>query len=225
MTSRVAVLIPSYGRPGSVGKVLTSLLQSTPARGELWEAYIVIEADDEPTRTAADLAGFPVVVNQRARCYAGAINAGYLATAEPLLFAGADDLDFHGGWLPTALAVLDDPDVMVVGTNDLGHGAVLAGTHATHYLLRRSYCDQPGACVDGPGTVLHEGYSHNFTDDELVDTAKARGVFRPCLASVVEHLHPSWGKAGWDATYHKGNAGWDDDERLYRSRELLWAPR
>jgi hypothetical protein len=205
--------------------VLTSLLQATPGREAAWEAYVVAEADDEPTRTAAELAGFPVIVNQRARSYAGAVNAGYLATAEPLLFAGADDLDFYGGWLTTALAVFDsDPAAQVVGTNDLGNGAVLSGHTATHYLLRRAYCDRPGACVDGPGTVLHEGYAHAWTDTEIIETATARGVFRPCLASFVEHLHPAWGKAGWDDTYRKGHDRYDDDGRLFHARRHLWAP-
>jgi glycosyltransferase involved in cell wall biosynthesis len=223
VTARVAVLIPSSGRPAAVTRVLRSLLQATPGHGEVWEAHVIAEADDPATWSAAEDAGFTPLCNERARSYAGAVNSGYLLTGSPVLFCGADDLRFHRGWLQTALRVLDDPDASVVGTNDLGHGAVIAGDHATHYLLRRSYCDHPGGCVDGPGTVLHEGYGHSFTDTELVETAKARGVFRPCLASVVEHLHPSWGKAGWDDTYRKGAEPWAADERLFESRRPLWA--
>jgi hypothetical protein len=110
----------------------------------------------------------------------------------------------------------------VFGTNDLGNPDVLNGSHATHYLIRRSYADNPGACVSGPQSVLWEGYQHNFTDTELIETAKSRGVFVPVLDSVVEHLHPAWHKAAWDSTYEKMLAGNSADGREFQARCHLW---
>ncbi len=101
-----------------------------------------------------------------------------------------------------ALAQMRDP-VQVVGTNDLLNTDVLQGTHATHYLIDRRYIDQAGGVPGAPpGIVLFEGYGHNFTDTEFIAVARARGVFAPCLASVVEHVHFFAGKAEPRGTRH-----------------------
>jgi hypothetical protein len=60
-------------------------------------------------------------------------------------------------------------------------------------------------------------------DDEIVTAAKQRGVWAPALASVVEHLHPLWGKAEVDDTYVRGQryAGRDKATFEKRYRESL----
>ena len=75
---------------------------------------------------------------------------------------------------------------------------------ATHSLIRRTYIDDPGGWLDGPGIVLHEGYSHNFVDEELCGLARKRRVFRFAKNSIVEHLHPHWGKAEMDKNISSG---------------------
>jgi hypothetical protein len=110
---------------------------------------------------------------------------------------------------------------------------VLAGTHATHYLVSRWYLENAGGVADAPPgdpswpaslrpPVLFEGYDHNYTDTEFIETARARGVFAPCLDAVVEHLHVVAGKAQWDETYRKGAARMGDDEVLFQQRRGLW---
>jgi hypothetical protein len=106
----------------------------------------------------------------------------------------------------------------VVGTNDLANARVLAGEHATHLLIRRSYVDDVGSSWDGPKILAHEGYRHNFVDDELVTAAKQRGVWQMALGSVVEHHHPVFGKADDDDVYQLGQSFWETDWELYKQR-------
>jgi hypothetical protein len=96
---------------------------------------------------------------------------------------------------------------------------VTAGVHATHPLIRRSYVDERGASWDGPGTVAHEGYRHWFVDNEWTLVAQQRGVFASALGSVVEHLHPIWGKGADDDVYRKGQSQADRDKRIWVRRQ------
>jgi hypothetical protein len=106
----------------------------------------------------------------------------------------------------------------VVGTNDLGNPRVTSGEHATHLLIRRSYVDEHGASWDGPKTVCHEGYRHWYVDDEIVTAAKQRGTWAMALGSVVEHLHPMWGKGEPDEVYLAGQASAKADAELFQAR-------
>ena len=152
--------------------------------------------------------------------YARKINAGYRHTTEPLLFTAADDLLFHPGWLEAAEAQLAD-GIGVVGTNDMGAPRVMRGEHATHSLVTREYVDRFGT-IDERGVVLHEGYPHEFVDDEFVQTAMRRGAWAFAADSLVEHLHPSWGKAPTDELYDQQARRMKRGRQLYARRRRLW---
>lgn len=212
----VAVLIPTFGRPHRIGAVTENVLESSDHAN----VYFICESDDTETCAAVKATiGANLIVNVRSRNYAGAINSGVWEVDEPYVFAGADDLNFQRGWFEAATAVMQPP-VQVVGTNDLHNPEVLAGSHATHYLVTLEYARQ--GCVDRPGEMLCEEYAHNWCDTEFIQTASARGVFTPCLESVVEHRHWAWGKAGMDATYDKGCRTELQDRALFESRRHLW---
>lgn len=215
----VAILIPVLRRPHRVAPLLESITAATP---EPHRVIFIVEEHDVEERAAIDRTGAEqVVVDRPRRSYARKINAGYRASVEPLLFLGADDIKPHPGWLPAALRVMTGP-VQVVGTNDLLNPRVLAGEHATHSLVSRSYCDELGT-IDERGKVLHEGYGHDYVDDEFVATARHRGVYAHAHDSIVEHLHPWAGKAPSDATYRIGRAKSAAGRRLFASRQHLWA--
>jgi hypothetical protein len=85
----------------------------------------------------------------------------------------------------------------VIGTNDTEAGRirnqkVAAGIHADHFFVRRQYVEDVGASLEGPGVLAAEAYYHFYVDVELIQLAKARGVFAPCLDSVVIHHHPGY---------------------------------
>lgn len=218
--SAVVVVIPVLRRPHRVEPLLRSLREATPEPHR--PLFVATEGDDEEIaeirRARADLL---VVPPRPVGDWAYKVNTAYRETTEPFLFLGADDLDFRPGWLPAALRRMDDPAIGVVGTNDLGNARVMAGEHATHLLVRRAYVDRFGT-ADERGKIACEKYPHEFVDDEIVGTAKARGAWSPALDSIVEHLHPNWGKAPSDPLYDAQSRRMMQGRRVYRSRRRLW---
>ena len=110
----------------------------------------------------------------------------------------------------------------MVGTQDKANQRVRRGLHATHSLVTRAYVDEHGT-IDEPGKVLHEGYLHEYVDDEFVQTAKVRRAFAFEQRSVVEHLHPTVGKADWDPLYEAQTHRMKADRRVFIERQKLWA--
>lgn len=214
----LVVIVPMLGRPHRVRPVLESFGATADCR-----VLFVCSPDDTPVRAEIAAAGGEhICVAKRfpRGDYAIKVNVAYRATSEPLLFLAADDLDPHPGWFDAATALLSD-GVGVVGTNDLTNPRTANGAHSTHSLVTRAYADELGT-IDEPGQVLHEGYWHEFVDDELVGTAKARGAFAHAADSHVEHLHPMGGKAPMDAMYRMQAKRMRVSRPLFERRRQLW---
>lgn len=213
----VAVLVPVLRRPHRVRPLLASLGRATP-RGR-WTAYFICDPDDdeEMAAVAAERPRRPMCVCRGN--YAQKINHAARLTQEPLIFLGADDLHFHPGWLQAAAALLSDT-IGVVGTNDLANRRVIDGEHSTHSLVARWYANL--GTIDEPGKLLHEGYPHEFVDDEFVATAKHRGAYAHAHDSLVEHLHPMVGKAPMDDLYAAQHQRMRVGRRIYRRRRSMW---
>jgi hypothetical protein len=213
-TETVAVIVPVYGRPENAEPFMRSLRASTG----LANVYPVCsDVEDKEAWQAVDA---EVVWTDRLS-FAEKVNDAYPETAyfsEPWVFLVGDDVRFHPGWLDHALQVARQTGAKVVGTNDWGNPRVISGEHATHMLIARDYIDEVGASWDGPGIICHEGYRHWFVDDEIVLAAKERGVWAPALASVVEHLHPLWGKGKDDETYVRGQRYAARDQATFKRR-------
>jgi hypothetical protein len=222
-TDETAVLVPVLGRPEHAEPFMASLRASTG----LARAYALVDIGDDDAKLAWKQAGatvLPMVNHGRPGTFAEKVNAGYRATstgpaAEPWLLLVGSDVRFHPGWLDHAQAAAQGDRYHVVGTNDLANPRVMAGDHATHPLIRRSYVDEVGASWDGPGVVAHEGYRHWFVDDEIVTAAKQRGVWTPALASRVEHLHPLFGGREADEVDALGQSHVTDDKALFERRQ------
>ena len=215
----VAVLIPCLHRPHRASIVVDSLRASSPETRVVFIASPEDHAQhDAVTATGADLL---VLDEPPGRGdYARKINAGIKQTSEPLLFMGADDLLFHNGWLPAALAQLAE-GVGVVGTNDLHNRRVMRGDHATHLLFTRAYVETFGT-IDEPGKLLHEGYPHEWCDDECVQTARARNAWAFAADSHVEHLHPNYGGRPADDLDAPHARRMRDGQRIFMRRRRLW---
>lgn len=212
----VAIIVPMLGRPHRVAPLLGSIYSASP------EARVVfVCTPDDSAVPAVEQAGYePLFVKYRPRGdYARKVQAGIEATDEPLIFTGADDLHFHPGWLEAAAPLISDA-VGVVGTNDLCNGRVIAGEHATHFLVARWYVEL--GTIDEPGVLFHHGYRHEFIDDELVGTAKRRGAWAFAADSLVEHLHPMAGKAPMDILYAEQKRRMGMSRALYQRRRRLW---
>jgi hypothetical protein len=225
-TEEVAIIVPVAQRDNAE-TFLTSLVASLTPRQRDWVAVYVMADDGDiltveawARETVPDLA---VMIDEHRYLremgsFAEKVNRGHQISVEPWLFLVGDDVKFHPGWLDQAMEVARLSGAAVVGTNDLGNPAVLAGTHATHMLIRRAYVNDTGASWDGPGVVCHEGYRHWYVDNEIIEAAKARGEWAPCLAAHVEHLHPYFGKGEMDPVYALGQAAAETDGALFRDR-------
>ena len=118
----------------------------------------------------------------------------------------------------------------MIGTNDSEPGRVrnplvAAGKHADHFFVRRSHVLEDGTSLEGPGILCPEAYYHWYCDKEMIQLAKARGVFTPCLDSVVIHHHPGYdGREDLrakDATYMKAVEFSEMDEIAFKRRAGL----
>lgn len=214
----VAVLVPALDRPGNVKPLVDSF--NATQRG-VAKLYFVCDADDTDQIAAVKESGAELLISTRGSTFAQKINSGFEQTREPWIFVSGDDVRFHRGWIDAARGLSDRFDV--IGTNDspegTGNPAVARGAHSDHFFVRRAYVDKYGASLEG--LVCHEGYQHFYSDVEVVELAKARRVFTPCLESMVEHLHPDLKKAEVDDTYRKGWSARERDEREWRKRAPL----
>lgn len=215
----LVIVIPVLKRPHRVQPLIESIERATP---EEHRTLFVCTEGDHAEQEAVKAAGAELIVlpgERRPGDFARKTNFAYRSTWEPLLFLGADDIKPHDGWLSKALARLGGP-VGVVGTNDLTNRRTKR-FHSTHSLVTRDYVDMHGT-IDEAHKVLHEGYSHNFVDDELVATANHRAAYAHAHDCYVEHLHPMRQKSVPDPIYSLGQAQFDVDRRLFQSREPLW---
>ena len=196
----IAIVVPTM-RPHHAARFMASL--RSVEHGNRFVVYAVCH--ENGCADAWSVAGAAVVASEHVDM-PHKVNTGYRATqGEPWVLFTGEDVTFHDGWDTAALATAEATSASVVGTNDLGNPRTMAGEHATHMLFRRTYIDTHGGSFDNPGAIMHEGYRHWFADDEIVLAAKQRNAWAPCLDSVVEHLHPGFGKGQHDDVYSQGS--------------------
>lgn len=210
----VAVLVPVLRRPHRVAPLVRSIKEATPGEHRI---LFLTDADDRAQMDAIAAVGAEFYCCGGS--WAAKINVGLGLTDEPLIFTGADDLDFRPGWITSAAARMTET-VGVVGVQDLCNPRTIRGEHATHFLVARWYAELGG--IDGGG-FAPEHYDHNFADNEILETAVHRGAYAFAPDAVVEHLHPLNGRAVDDEVYRKGQAHFGRDQRLFRRRRRLWA--
>jgi glycosyltransferase involved in cell wall biosynthesis len=161
--------------------------------------------------------------------FAEKVNLGVGETTEPWLCVVGDDVEFHPGWIGAARA--SSPRGDLIGTNDttgpVKNPDVAAGRHADHWLIRRSYIEDEGACLDGPGVLASTAYKHWYCDKEIVELAKARGVYVHARDCVIEHHHPGYdgdeAARQADPVYMLAVEHQAADEKTWRSRLPLIA--
>lgn len=219
---RIAILVPVLDRPQNAQPLADSIRANSAEEHQI--VFLCSPGDNKEhlacmaTGADVDIVGFKNGPGDWAR----KINHGFTVTESEFCLLGADDLRFHPGWDVEALRVADEVGAGVIGTNDLGNATVMRGLHSTHPLVRRSYVDLEGT-IDEVGKCLHEGYSHQWVDTELVQTAQMRGQWAFAKESRVEHLHPFWKKSKMDATYEKALSTSKEDHALFQQRRYLWS--
>lgn len=214
----LAILIPALGRPHTIKPVYRSAMRTTPNARVLF----ICSDFDLTVKMAVESVGaeYIEIPYKNEGDYARKINAGFEYTDEPLVFTGATDIVFYPNWFEHAKREVDK-GFHVVGTNDLGHRDTMTGQHSTHTLVTREYVEKYGL-ITGEKKVLCEEYIHEFVDDELVGTAKHRGMYSWSKHSIVEHLHPAWKKTEWDDMYTHQGIRMQLSQHIYEQRRLLW---
>lgn len=210
----IAVLVPVLNRPHRVQLLMDSF--SLSIRKSEAALCFIASPDDYLEVQALRAAGASYIFSEHIS-WASKINAGYRHTHDPWMLLGADDLRFQSGWIDVVRPILESGAHGVVGTNDLGNAGTIDGLHSTHPLISRAYADKFGTW-DGPGAICHEGYAHNYVDNEIVQTAKQRGQWAHCKDCIVEHLHPAWGKSVHDSTYALGQSKMMQDRVTFMER-------
>lgn len=210
----VAVLVPLYERTLHIDRLAKNLAHVTPSATLYLRIVPEVTPDFDHTwnmkTVPSKTTRYPEGINELARIAA--------KDGHKWLFIGADDLDFKPGWFDEAKRVAYAENAYVIGTNDLCNPRVIAGEHATHFLVRREYLTV--GTLDKPNELMSEAYLHSFVDDEIRLTAIARGAYAHAGKSIVEHLHPLTGKSEWDSTYERGSGGdnFTIDEATFNER-------
>ncbi len=212
----LAILVPVLARPHRVAPLLDAIEATTPGVRVLFLADDYDRPEHEAIGRELSRTGVRVELDTSGGNYAAKINSGIGLTDEPYIFTAADDLEPQAGWLEAAMAAMVH-GAQVVGVNDL---IERSRNHATHFLIAREYAEQPA--IDGSRGPFFEGYHHWYCDDELLATARKRGVYAYAPDAEVLHLHPMSGRAEDDATYAKGRERMRADRRLFTERGQLW---
>lgn len=217
----IDVLVPVLGRPKNA-QLLMDAFAVTSAEYAI--TFLCTPGDSDQIAACAATGAETIIVTDASgqHQYPIKMNVGFQETERPFLLLASDDVTPEPGWDTEALRVAEESDAGVIGTNDMANGYVIAGIFSTHSLVRRRYVTEWGGSLDGPGTLIHEGYDHNFSDRELCGLAQARGEYAFAGKSVIRHRHPLWKTAAWDSTYRKGLATFHDDQRLFLSRSAEW---
>jgi glycosyltransferase involved in cell wall biosynthesis len=224
----VSIFVPVLNRPHNAARQVHDIMEATTTDFEIMFISTVNDVDQiDVCKALARSYSFVrhfSITPQKTGDYAKKINRAFLESDAPWIFTGADDLHFHPGWYEAAITAYAATGKSVVGTNDLGNKRVINGEHSTHSLVRRWYVDTYGT-IDEDGKVLHEGYPHEFVDDEFIETARARDEFVHAHRSVVEHMHPLWGKAPTDHLYDAQSRRMAQGRRIYHQRRRKWTSR
>lgn len=217
---KIAILVPTLGRADALIPLAENVAATTPR--DVYSLIFVCDHGDRDSQAAA-LAAPGARMLATSGAYPVKANAGFVASNDDLVAPTADDVWFRAGWYERVVRAFADPDVHVVGTNDTTP-TTSRGDHATMPVIRRSYCEDPGAAWGEPGSMFHAGYHHNYVETETCQLAQARGVWRFEPLAVIEHRHPDWGTRPLDETDRIGNRrNVGADRALFERRAAEWA--
>lgn len=226
MEAEITVQIPVLGRPHNAAPLIERLMSVSECK--VVPIFICSRGDTEQIEACNATEAEVLIVSWEpgpgdfARKHNMCFGAFDYA---PYVFLGADDLEFTRGWDLHVLAVARKSGAGVIGTQDDANPLVKRGKHSTHSLVSRSYIEQVGGTWhDGPGSVYHEGYDHQYVDTELCMAAMEREEWAFARRSLVRHHHPLYrsierGKTPMDATYEKAMRGGKEDGVLFRERQ------
>jgi hypothetical protein len=215
----IDILVPTVRRPQALVPLMDSIRSTSPLG--TYKVTFITDPGDERTKEViqGQVAGRDVDRLEHGGTFPVKINAGVAATEAPSILCCGDDVLFKYGWWEAVEEKLGEYGV--IGTNDLTPRTV-DKDHATAQIVSREYIEERGAAFREPGHIFHEGYDHNFADDELCKLAQMRDTWIFLPECMIEHRHPFWGTAEMDPIYEKGGLKYHDDRRLFKRRRRGW---
>lgn len=191
---KIAVLVPSRGRPDR----LTAMLESIRTTATETPGLVTIVDADDPTLEgyrALGLGESLVVLPERVG-FTRSLNAiaEMLWDEVDILGAFGDDVLFRTrGWDDRVRETLSTPGIAY--GDDLIHGV----NHPSAVFMS-------SAIAKALGWLAMPGTRHQWADDAWKRLGQELGCLRYMPDVVLEHLHPAVNKAPFDATY-----GWNLD--------------
>jgi len=186
------VIIPSRGRPETVGVVAQEFFENSTGRADL----LFATDDDQP-----EYPSYPGVLFRRGPRLrmGGTLNAAAVENADQykyIGFLGDDHRTRTRDWDAKVIDALKSHNV--VYGNDLiwGEGLPTAVFLKSEIIKRLGYM--------APPTLIHL-----YLDNFWLELGKNTSI-KYLDDVIIEHLHPSAGKAEWDASYLEVN-----DQSLY----------
>lgn len=208
----LVVIVPTRGRPAQLARLVDAVAGTTTGRADV----LALVDDDDPTRGAyleyGARRGVQVMVGRR-QGLVGSTNLGArlaLEGDEPptyLASLGDDHLPRTLDWdvrLIKAIRGLDGPG-WAYG-NDLLQGERLPTAWVAHADTVRTL-----------GWMMLPTLQHMYPDNVVADLGRATGRLAYVGGVIIEHMHPSAGKAQVDESYAQSNRAeqYIRDQRAY----------
>lgn len=202
MTSPLAVVVPSRGRPNNIVE-LVNAFRDTGAEADL---FVAVD-DDDPTldgyrgvyATDQDAGGdtWTLVTGPRMRMgpTLNVVSHSLRNDYRHLAFMGDDHRPRTPGWDARFVEVLDELGTGLVYGNDLIQGKNLPTAVGMT-------CD----IVTALRGMVPRGMIHLYLDNFWLDLGEALGRITYLPDVVIEHVHPIGGKVDWDPGYEEVNS-------------------
>lgn len=201
---RLAVIVPTRGRPENVRKVLAAwdftgawadadLILAVDRDDPELQGYMEIERERQRSSLYLAVQGgwTPMVPKLNWVALAAAKQGSYAAIA----FAGDDHLPRTIGWARRYLDVLAELGTGMVYGDDGYQGVKLA----TEWAVTADAVRALGRKVPAP-------VDHLYCDNAMMDLYGGAGAMRHLPEVRIEHMHPVAGKAQTDAQYDRVNS-------------------
>lgn len=190
--SVISICLPSKGREARLNQMIQSAVKLA-SKPELLEFCIYLDQNDEFDPIELLPAHFKIIRGPRLPT-STMTNLAYALSSGEILMYAADDILFRTlNWddlIRRHFIVFEDGICLVYG-NDCSPNA---SRLATHGFVTRTW-------TDAVNFLLPTRFESEFCDKWLSDVSKKlhRKLYLPDL--IIEHFHPSWGKAEIDQTY------------------------
>jgi hypothetical protein len=201
------MMVPSRNRPASIERLRKAWAETVTGNSKL---VVLVDDDDENLQQYVEMreTGVDVRVGPRLRI-GGTLNAvapELALTCFAIGFMGDDHMPRTLGWDERFVDALRSTPAGIVYGNDLYHGENLptAVAMTSNIVTTLGYFSLPNGV-------------HLFLDNFWLAIGKGLDSAIYLDDVVLEHLHPNFGKAGWDDTYAEANAAstWSADEATY----------